>query len=117
MKHGFVYLLGNVAMPGRFKVGFTMNSPFHRAEELSRATGVPVEFSVLGFIAISDPQSYEAEIHRRLAARRTAGREFFTGPLVDIWHHFKGNEDASCIVDVEVTVWIREEAEKSRRAA
>jgi hypothetical protein len=104
-KHGFVYILGNSAMPGRYKVGFTMNSPFQRAEELSRATGVPCDFAVLGFIAVQDPQKHEAEMHRRFAASREEGKEFFQCPLEALWRALCENEYRQAECNVEIEPW------------
>ena len=41
-KEGWVYILTNEAMPGLVKIGYTMNDPAIRAEELSSDTGVPL---------------------------------------------------------------------------
>jgi hypothetical protein len=113
-KHGFVYILGNVAMPGRYKVGHTFNSPFQRAEDLSRATGVPVEFTVLGFAAFQDPESYERAIHARFAASRCPRREFFQCPLRVLWNALVEDENRSVAVDVEIDPWCHEEERQER---
>jgi hypothetical protein len=104
-KHGFVYLLGHFAMPGRYKIGHTFNSPFDRSEVLSRATGVPGDFTVLGFIAIRHPQRHEIELHRRFAAVRCEGKEFFQAPADVLWEAMRCNEEANAVCNVEVAPW------------
>lgn len=44
---GFLYVLANSAMPNMVKVGKTTRSSLERAEELSRATGLPTPFIVI----------------------------------------------------------------------
>ena len=76
---GFVYVLGNKAMPGLFKVGCTERSPFERARQLSKATGVPHPFEVYFHIEVEDHQYVERLIHARLnGCRSNQCREFFT---------------------------------------
>jgi hypothetical protein len=38
---GYIYVLTNPNMPGLVKIGYTQRLPRERANELSRATGVP----------------------------------------------------------------------------
>lgn len=109
MKHGFVYILGNVAMPGLYKIGHTTSSPFERAQQLSRASGVPIEFTVLGFVAFSDPARYETELHQRFSDRRATGREFFKGPLRDLWAAMIENDERQAVCDCEIAPWSYEE--------
>lgn len=106
---GFVYILGNTHMPGRYKVGFTLNSPFRRAQELSRATGVPGEFTVLGFVAFDEPQRAETWMHRRFVASRVDGGEFFACPLRGLWEAISENEYRSAACDVEIGPWVWDE--------
>lgn len=105
-RHGFVYILGNSAMPGRYKIGHTFNSPFERAKDLSRATGVPCAFTVLGFAGFENPERHERELHERFKAIREPGREFFQCPLEPLWRALVENEDSDCLCDVEVWSWI-----------
>lgn len=42
---GYVYIISNQAMPGIFKIGFTLKDPELRAKELD-STGVPYPFIV-----------------------------------------------------------------------
>lgn len=85
--YGFVYLLGNHAMPCFYKIGCTERSPHRRAEELSSPTSVPQAFQVLLYIETSDFQSVERHIHQELSDFRVnTGREFFCfGPAHMGW--------------------------------
>ncbi len=56
---GFVYILGNQAMPGIYKVGTTKFSPHRRAEELSRGTGVPHEYEVFYYAELANAAAWE----------------------------------------------------------
>lgn len=76
--HGFVYVLGNQAMPGIYKIGMTDRSPWSRCDELSSATAVPYHFNVLAFIPTEDALSLEQDIHEYFeSARCSPKREFF----------------------------------------
>lgn len=91
MNYGFVYMLINRCMPGIYKLGCTERSPHARAEELSKASGVPAQFLVLCYIEVADFQRIERELHQHLAPLRvSAGREFFNnielGVAVLWWH-------------------------------
>ena len=78
MAHGFVYLLGNKAMPCYYKIGCTERSPHARARDLSAASGVPHPFQVLLYIEVADHQRVEQRLHQELADfRATTRREFF----------------------------------------
>jgi hypothetical protein len=78
MAYGFVYVLGNVAMPNYYKIGCTERAPHRRAAELSATTAIPQDFDVLFYIEIDDYQAAEKSIHEWLADFRTnPGREFF----------------------------------------
>ena len=82
MTYGFVYCLANDSFPDLYKIGCTERSPQQRADDLSRATGVPSEFVVLGYIECANFQQVEREIHRRLENYRPNDRrEFFKAPL------------------------------------
>lgn len=77
--YGFVYVLRNEYMPHVCKIGCTEKSPHARAEELSRATGVPTSFFVACYIEVHSFQEVERDMHRWLAAYRiNSGREFFS---------------------------------------
>jgi hypothetical protein len=78
MSQGFVYALGNKAMPGIFKVGMTSGSPHKRAKELSSATGVASPFIVLCYGEYENARAKERDVHEQLAEFRWAeNREFF----------------------------------------
>ena len=77
-KRGFVYLLGNKAMPCYYKIGCTSTNPHQRADQLSAASGVPVPFSVLLFVSMDNFQREERWLHSQLADfRPSLHREFF----------------------------------------
>jgi hypothetical protein len=114
-KHGFVYVLGNAAMPGLYKIGFTTNSPFQRAEELSRATGVPSSFQVICFAAFYRPEFFENLMHKQFANERVPGKEFFRAPIADIFAHLKDLDCAQCFCDVESDPWVWDEERSSER--
>ena len=74
---GYLYVLSNPEMPGLLKVGHTTRSVPDRVAELNSATGVPRPFVVQAWFESTDPQSHEAEVHKRLSANRLPNREFF----------------------------------------
>ena len=75
---GFVYILFNPWMPGVLKIGCTNRSPNERAQELSKPTGVPEDFSVLAYFEMQDFQHYERKIHTDFDHLRVNHcREFF----------------------------------------
>lgn len=78
MKYGFIYCIGNKAMPGIYKIGMTDRAPAQRCQELSSSTSTPLPFDVLCFAQVEDPRSVEAELHDYFSAFRVNGsREFF----------------------------------------
>lgn len=84
MNYGFIYCLGNDAMPGIFKIGMTERAPSQRVMELSGSTSAAMPFELLCFGEVEDPRSTEASIHAHFASRRVnPGREFFTGCYSD----------------------------------
>ena len=90
--HGFVYILSNLYMPDLIKIGCTERSPHARADELSKATGVPTPFQVMCYAEFEDFQSQERSLHGWLNhSRVNDSREFFEGVLRDavrwLWHH------------------------------
>jgi hypothetical protein len=75
---GFIYMLGNPAMPGLFKVGRTALDPRERAKQLSRVSGVPAEFEALMYSQVRDALSAEWRAHYQLQHfRMRRQREFF----------------------------------------
>ncbi|HEU5021107.1 MAG TPA: GIY-YIG nuclease family protein, partial [Bryobacteraceae bacterium] len=81
---GYVYVLSNPKMPGLFTVGCTTRSVEERVEELNQATGVPVAFQIEARFPTSAPKEHELAIHKRLAAHRIQGREFFETGMAEI---------------------------------
>ena len=77
-KEGWVYILTNEAMPGLVKIGYTMNDPTIRAEELSSDTGVPLPFVVAYKALVVNPKQIELKVHANLDSKRLNDkREFF----------------------------------------
>lgn len=77
--HGFVYVLGNKAMPGIYKIGMTDRSPSSRCDELSSATAIPYPFNVLAFVPTDDALVLEQGLHEHFdRARCSPRREFFS---------------------------------------
>ena len=75
---GWIYVMRNKAMPGLFKIGFTMDDPRERANQLSSPTGVPMPFEVVCAIKTRYPAETESYLHEQLSRRRVnASREFF----------------------------------------
>lgn len=82
MSHGFVYVLGNEALPDMYKVGFTSGSPSLRCAALSAASGVPMPFELICYAEFANARAKEAEIHSALSTWRVSqNREFFEAPL------------------------------------
>lgn len=78
MNYGFIYCLGNKAMPGIYKIGMTERAPAQRCAEISGVTAAPVPFDVLCFGQVEDPREIEAEIHGIFEPFRVnKSREFF----------------------------------------
>jgi hypothetical protein len=78
MNYGFIYCLGNQAMPETYKIGMSVRSPRHRCDELTAATGVPCEFQLLFYGDVEDAREAEAWMHGHLDyARVNHQREFF----------------------------------------
>ncbi|OTI03685.1 GIY-YIG nuclease family protein [Pseudomonas aeruginosa] len=85
MNYGFIYCLGNAAMPGIYKIGMTERAPLQRCDELSSSTSSPLPFKLLCFGQVEDPKDVEAEIHEGLVdSRVNHSREFFAGPFKSI---------------------------------
>lgn len=72
---GYVYIISNKAMPGIFKIGFTLKDPALRAKELD-STGVPYPFVVEYEILVDEPHALEQRVHKSLRAQRE-GKEWF----------------------------------------
>ncbi|WP_440466903.1 GIY-YIG nuclease family protein [Pseudomonas sp. YH-1] len=80
MNYGFIYCLGNDAMPGVYKIGMTERAPSQRCAELSGATAAPLPFSLLFYGEVENPQQIERAIHEQFSLERISpSREFFRG--------------------------------------
>jgi len=74
----WVYILTNRTMPNLVKIGFTDKTPDKRAKQISRSTGVPIEFSVAYAFKCFNAHALEIELHRYLKDYRVNNdREFF----------------------------------------
>lgn len=81
---GYIYALINPALEGLVKVGKTTTNPDKRANELSSATGVPMQFMVAHSVLIADCDLAEKYAHGLLEKngyRVSSNREFFQAPL------------------------------------
>jgi hypothetical protein len=75
---GWVYVLTNDSMPNIVKIGYTTQSPYARAKQLSKATGVPQPFYVSYAVSTLMFIELEARAHELLADYRVNdSREFF----------------------------------------
>lgn len=80
----YIYVLTNPTMNDIVKIGKTTRTPEDRARELSRGTGVPVDFQVAYEHSVQDCDLVEKMIHRKLAQYRVSNnREFFQLSLKD----------------------------------
>lgn len=83
---GFIYVLGNDAMPGILKIGRTSRAPAERARELSVSSGVPLPFEVLMAARFEDEVAAERECHQAMASVRVSrAREFFRSELLEAY--------------------------------
>lgn len=82
---GSVYVLTNAAMPGLVKIGRTFGSVTERAAALSKATGVPMPFTVALEVRCMNCIEVERELHLALAkCRASSAREFFLCSLESV---------------------------------
>ncbi len=73
---GWVYVMTNVDLPGRVKVGYTERHPYARLQELDQA-GLP-HAHVMAYAAwVAEPYQLEQRVHRALAACHY-NKEWFT---------------------------------------
>lgn len=85
MNFGFVYVLGNVAMPGVYVVGKTEGSPTAAARALSQCDAAALPFELLCFGEVEDIDTTVRGIHDDYAnTRLTPSKEFFRTRLIDI---------------------------------
>ncbi len=76
---GWIYVLTNPSFNDLVKIGKTQRTPQERANELSKATGVPTPFRVFYTRFFEDCHQTEKDIHLYFATQRVANsdREFF----------------------------------------
>ena len=84
-KTGYIYILHNPSLRDEtLKIGITTRTPYIRAAELSRKTGVAQEYVVAYLRWVMHPEAAEAKIHTYLDRYRINDkREFFQLPLED----------------------------------
>jgi hypothetical protein len=74
----WVYILTNPAIPELVKIGYTSNDPYTRAGQVSRGTGVPVEYEVAWAYKCYKGERIEKEVHKYFKKQRVnPTREFF----------------------------------------
>ena len=76
MEYGYVYILTNKEVPSLVKIGYTNRTPFERANELSRFTGVPGDWEVYKYWKLPEARTWESRIFDELKGYRQTG-EFF----------------------------------------
>jgi hypothetical protein len=77
-----VYILSNPAYPEMLKIGYTSKPAEIRSNQISKSTGVPLEFEILFQYACFKGEKIEKEVHKKLSKYRVNSRkEFFTIPL------------------------------------
>ena len=97
---GYVYVLVNKSMPGMYKIGFTKNQPYIRANSISGSTGVPTPFAVLFSFFTLDCAKVESIIHTLLEARRVnSSREFFKCSMDDLLSAFESAVSSNFILN------------------
>ncbi len=82
---GYIYALINPALEGLVKVGKTTTNPEKRANELSSATGVPMQFMVAHSVIVANcdlAEKYAHGILEKKGYRISNNREFFQAPLM-----------------------------------
>lgn len=84
MNPGYVYILVNEAMPDLIKIGFTNRSPEERKRELSRVTGVPIDYEIKYVLFTQDMKLLEQRVHNFLERYRlNKNKEFFKVDLYE----------------------------------
>ena len=84
---GYIYVLANSSIPDLVKVGKSSRSASERAQELSRASGVPTPFIVVYEQLFEDCDAAEKLIHAvltRIGMRQSDSREFFRASSKDV---------------------------------
>ena len=81
----WVYVLSNPTMPGLVKIGSTSKDPNERAKQISRGTGVPLEFVVQYAYRCFNAERLERELHKYFKPHRTNNKkEFFQLELDEV---------------------------------
>ena len=72
-------------MPGLVKIGSTSKDPNERAKQISRGTGVPLEFEVKYAYRCFNAERLERELHKHFKSHRTNNKkEFFQLELDEV---------------------------------
>ena len=72
-------------MPGLVKIGSTSKDPNERAKQISRGTGVPLEFVVQYAYRCFNAERLERELHKHFKPHRTNNKkEFFQLEVDDV---------------------------------
>ena len=81
-KFGFIYALKSIGLDkDLIKIGKTKHSPYKRAEDLSKPTGVPTSFEVILFCNVIDRHSAENWLKETLEEYRVnSKKEFYKVP-------------------------------------
>lgn len=73
-----VYVLQNPAFPDMLKIGYTTKPAEVRSHQISRSTGVPLEFEILFQYKCFKGERIEKEVHKLLKSKRVNNKkEFF----------------------------------------
>lgn len=76
---GFIYVLGNKAMPGLIKIGKTSLDVRKRIDELFNTPGVPFPFDIIGVYEVRNIDQTERKLHKMFDVHRVnSKREFYT---------------------------------------
>ena len=78
---GWVYVMTNVDLPGRVKVGYTERHPYARLQELDQA-GLPHAHVMAYAARVANPYQLEQRVHHALAACHY-NKEWFTCSVDD----------------------------------
>lgn len=83
---GWLYVMRCPLMDGDvYKVGWSSRAPKDRAEEISKATGVPMAYIVVESWKVEDGRRIEVAVHQALTTFRiNPRREFFKAPFEKI---------------------------------
>ncbi|WP_170231073.1 GIY-YIG nuclease family protein [Psychrobacter frigidicola] len=74
---GYIYILTNAYMPNVYKIGYTQREAIKRAQEISRATGVPGDWEVAREWPVIDAYQTEQYIFLEFEEYRIQKKEMF----------------------------------------